>query len=72
QSYVTISGLTTDADIKITNAAGHVVAAGTATGGSFRWDLRGNDGQRVPTGVYFVMAATADGKKGATARLVII
>lgn len=72
QSYVTISGLTTDADIKISNAAGHVVAAGTATGGSFRWDLRGNDGQRVPTGVYFVMAATADSKKGATARLVII
>lgn len=72
QNYVTISGLTAGADIKITNAAGQTVAAGTATGGSFRWDLRGFDGERVPTGVYFVMAATADGKKGAAARFVVI
>lgn len=72
QSYVTITGLTTGADIKITAADGRVVAAGTATGGSYRWDLCGLDGQRVPTGVYFVMAATADGKKGAAARIVVI
>lgn len=69
---VTITGLTAGADIKITTTGGQVVAAGTSSGGSFQWDVRDLRGERVSAGVYFVMAATADGKKGAVARIVVI
>jgi len=69
---VTVTGLTENADVKITTAGGQVVAAGTSAGGTFVWDVRDLRGERVATGVYFVMVATADGKKGAAARVVVI
>ncbi len=69
---ITITGLTQEADIKITNASGQLVAAGTSEGGTFRWDGRMQSGLPAPSGVYFVLAATADGNKGASARITII
>lgn len=69
---VAITGLTENADVKITTTGGQVVAAGTSAGGTFRWDVRDLRGERVAAGVYFVMVATADGKKGAVARVVVI
>lgn len=72
RGYVTVTGLTADADIKITTTEGHVVAAGTSTGGSFRWDCRANNGARVSTGVYYIMVSTSDGSEGIVAKLVVI
>lgn len=69
---VTLTGLTADADIKITTTNGQVVGAGTSLGGTFVWDARGLDGSRVKPGVYYFMVSTADGKKGVTAKVVVI
>lgn len=69
---ITVSGLPESADIKITRTGGQVVAAGTAVGGVFTWDGRDRAGRRVPSGVYFVMASTADGKEGAAAKITIV
>ena len=69
---VVISGLTAEADVKVTTAAGRVVAAGTSNGGTFTWNCRAADGGRVASGVYYIMVATADGKSGIAAKVVVI
>lgn len=69
---ITITGLPYGADVKITTTGGRVVAGGTAADGTFTWDGRGPAGNRVASGVYIVMTATADGKKGAAAKITII
>ena len=69
---VTLTGLTLDADIKVVSTGGQVVAAGTSNGGSFTWDACGLDGTRVKPGVYYFLISTADGKKGGTAKVVVI
>lgn len=69
---VTVTGLTEGADIKVANVAGQVVGGGTAQGGSFIWDVRAKDGGRVPTGVYYIIVATGQGKKGVVAKVTVI
>lgn len=69
---VTVTGLTLDADVKVTNTAGAVVAAGRSIGGSFTWNCRRANGARVATGVYYIMVATADGGEGVAAKVVVI
>lgn len=69
---ITITGLTYNADVKIVTASGALVAEGQSTGGSFVWDGNDRKGKRVASGVYLVMTATADGKKGAVCKIAVV
>ena len=69
---ITVTGLTFNADVKITNAAGFLVAEGRSNGGLFTWDGKDKKGNRVGSGVYHVMTATNDGKKGTVCKIAII
>lgn len=69
---ITITGLTYDADVKITNAAGFLIAEGRSNGGLFTWDGRDTKGNRVASGVYHVVTATYDGRKGTVCKIAII
>ncbi|MDO5447229.1 MAG: two-component regulator propeller domain-containing protein [Prevotellaceae bacterium] len=69
---ITVVGLTDKAQIKIVNPNGYVVAEGISNGGTFTWDARDKKGRRVASGVYIVMAATADGKSGALCKIAVI
>lgn len=69
---ITVVGLTDKAQIKIVNPNGYVVAEGTSNGGTFTWDARDKRGERVASGVYIVMVATADGKKGVACKIAVI
>ena len=70
---ITIVGLSNNADIKILTANGALVAEGRSNGGTFTWDGRDQtSGQRVASGVYMVMAATAEGKKGTVCKIAIV
>lgn len=69
---IQITGLTENADVKIMTVSGQAVAGGTSTGGTFAWDGRNFNGRRVATGVYYVLVATADGKKAIAAKIVVI
>ncbi len=69
---VTIEGLTDGAEVKVTTLTGNVVAAGYSTGGTFTWDCCGLNGDRVATGVYLILAVTADGKDGIVSKVVVI
>ena len=69
---ITITGFTLDADVKILNAAGRLIAQGRSNGGTFTWDGRDSHGHRVASGVYMVAAATSEGQKGAVGKIAIV
>lgn len=69
---ITVRGLTKDADVKVVTTGGQAVASGTSAGGTFVWDGRTQSGERVASGIYYIMAATSDGKDGIVAKVVVI
>ena len=70
--YITIVGLTLNADVKIMDSSGRIVAEGTSTGGMFKWDGKDLNGNRVASGVYMVGTATNEGKKGTVCKIAVI
>ena len=69
---ITVTGLTFNADVKITNAAGFLIAEGRSNGGLFTWDGKDKKGNCVASGVYNVITATQDGKKGTVCKIAIV
>lgn len=69
---ITITGLSMNADVKIVTANGAVVASGVSNGGTFTWDGCDGKGRRVASGVYMVMTATSEGKKGTVCKIAIV
>ncbi len=69
---VTIVGLSYNSEIHITTSSGQLVAQGRSNGGTFTWDTCDLQGHRVASGVYMVMAATEDGKKGVVTKVAIV
>lgn len=62
---LTISGLTENALVKISDSAGNVIKQLKSAGGIATWDCCDVDGNRVATGVYYVLASTSgDGSSG--------
>lgn len=70
--YITVTGLTLDADVKIVTSSGALVAQGHSTGGSFLWDGCDTRGKRVASGVYMVVTAKADGSKGTVCKIAVV
>lgn len=69
---INIVGLTLNADVKIVSSSGKLIAEGRSNGGSFTWDGCDQQGRRVASGVYMVITATSDGKKGTVCKIAII
>jgi len=69
---ITITGLSFDADVKITTSNGVLVAQGKSTGGSFVWDGCDTGGKSVASGIYMVQTATVAGGKGTVCKIAII
>lgn len=69
---VTIEGLPDGAEVKITTTGGQLVRKAKTTGGVYKWDVRDASGAGVGSGVYYVLAVTADGKHGARGRIVVV
>ncbi|MDE6636694.1 MAG: hypothetical protein K2K32_00505, partial [Muribaculaceae bacterium] len=57
--WVTIDGLEEDCIVKIADSAGNIIRElGPASSGKVQWDVCGMDLNRVPSGVYFVLASS--------------
>ena len=69
---ITIVGLKADSHVKIVNTAGHLVAEGTSLGGAFTWNGRTSQGQRVASGVYYVLGSDAEGKEGIVTKVLFV
>lgn len=69
---VTISGLMTNTNVKITDLEGNLVFEATSQGGTVQWDTRAFGKYRVASGVYFIMANAQDGSVTKVAKVMII
>ena len=54
------------------NTAGRLVAEGTSLGGSFTWNGRTPQGQRVATGVYYVLGCDEEGREGIVTKVLFV
>lgn len=69
---ITVTGLSYNADVKITTSNGVLVANGRSNGGIFTWDGCDLKGRKVASGVYMVQTATASGDKGVVCKIAIV
>lgn len=69
---ITVTGLVRDSDVKITNVNGKLIYSGTSVGGQFTWNGLNSQGDRVPSGIYFVLAADQDGKQSVATKILIV
>jgi hypothetical protein len=69
---VGITGLATDAIVKITDVSGQLIWQTQANGGSATWNVRDYNGRRAATGIYLVFAATADGSESVVGKIAVV
>ena len=69
---ITVVGLTFNADVKVLSSNGTLIAEGRSNGGSYIWDGKDKNGNRVASGVYMVVTATSDGKKGTVCKIAVL
>jgi sugar lactone lactonase YvrE len=69
---VTITGLISNSDIKITDISGNLVFKTTSTGGQAVWDGKNRNGRRVKTGVYLVFCNDENGEETHITKLLFI
>ncbi len=60
---ITITGLMENSLVKIADAAGNVIRSLQSTGGMVSWDGCYSNGERVKTGVYYVLASQNENSK---------
>ena len=58
---VTVTGMMDNSLVKIADASGQVIRQLKSTGGMATWDCCDQNGERVKTGVYFVLCSQANG-----------
>lgn len=71
EGTVTIRGLSYNSTVKILNSAGRLVHQGVSAGGSYTWNC-GYGRHRVPSGMYYIMAISEDGRKSAVKSITVI
>lgn len=69
---ITVVGLKANTQVKVVNTAGRLVAEGTSLGGSFTWNGRTPQGQRVATGVYYVLGCDEEGREGIVTKVLFV
>lgn len=65
-TLVTIAGLMENSLVKIADSAGNVIKQLKSEGGMCTWDCCNDGGNRVSTGVYFVIASQNEGGNGSS------
>lgn len=71
--WITVTGLMDNSLVKIADAMGNVVYTGTSEGGTMVWDGCNSAGERVRSGVYFILASqNQNGTSGAVAKITVI
>ena len=69
---VTITGLTNNANVKITDINGNLIFQGRAVGNQIVWNCRNSAGSRVATGIYLVLATTVDASESVVAKIAVV
>jgi hypothetical protein len=69
---VTITGLMSDSQIRITDISGNLVYETVSDGGEATWDLKTYNGRHVSTGVYLIFCASKDGTQAYVTKMLVI
>lgn len=69
---IAVRGFSRNALVHISDAAGHVLFSGTATGGQVVWDGRTLQGERAASGVYFVLSSDSQGKNRMVGKILVV
>lgn len=69
---VAISGLVTDATVKITDARGQLIWQTQASGGTASWQVQDYQGRRAGSGIYVVYAVSPDGSTTAVGKIAVV
>ncbi|WKZ59276.1 MAG: two-component regulator propeller domain-containing protein [Cyclobacteriaceae bacterium] len=69
---VSISGLATDARVKITDIAGKLIWETSANGGTAIWHVRDYNGRRAATGMYLIIAISQDGLDSVVGKIAVV
>ncbi len=69
---VSITGLTADSQVRITDINGNLIFETISNGGIATWNTCNASGSRVATGTYFAHCISADGKQKHIAKILII
>jgi hypothetical protein len=69
---VGISGLATDAIVKITDVSGKLIWQTQANGGTATWNVTDYNGRRASTGMYLIFSATQDGSESFVGKIAVI
>ncbi len=69
---ITVVGLTFDCNVKIVDTAGSLISEGTSIGGSFSWNGRNKKGEKVASGVYYVLTYDENGNEGVATKILVI
>ena len=69
---IAISGLVSNANVKITDAGGNLVFETTANGGQAIWDGKNKNGERASTGVYLVFSTDINGVEKTVSKILFI
>jgi len=69
---ITIRGLVSNVNVKITDISGNIVYETNAEGGQATWNGKNFSGKRVSTGVYLVFCSNDDGSKTHITKLLFI
>jgi hypothetical protein len=69
---VGISGLSTNATVKITDVSGKLIWQTYANGGTATWNVRDYNGNRAATGIYLVLAVSVDGSESVVGKIAVV
>lgn len=72
KGIISIKGLVTDADVKITDVSGNLVYQTVANGGTATWNGLLYSGERAATGVYLVFCTNADGSQTKVTKILFV
>ncbi len=68
---ISIIGLTHDCNVKIVDAAGYLMNEGYSNGGQYTWNGRNMRGEKVASGVYYVLTYDSNGKEGVATKILV-
>lgn len=69
---VTITGLMSDSNVKITDINGNLIYQAKSIGGQLIWNCRKKNGERVATGIYLVLASQPDKGESVVTKIMVI
>ena len=68
---ISIVGLTHGCNVKIVDVGGYLIDEGESNGGMYSWNGRNARGEKVASGVYYVLMYDSDGKESVATKILI-